>query len=151
MESTPPASDCAADALEPEGEWNAYLQAISGFMNGAGLEQILGAPRGRLVRLREADLLILPAPRRSATVDDKPRPLGYAGPRVAVGGMEPSASQIELHTRDIACPSSPPDPRCRLKHHRREMTRSEPPRRGDARGAGPDYHDVRVSGHLLHA
>ena len=33
------ASDCAADALEPEGEWNAYLQAISGFMNGAGLEQ----------------------------------------------------------------------------------------------------------------
>jgi monoamine oxidase len=38
--STPPASDCAADALETEGEWNAYLQAISGFMNGAGLEQI---------------------------------------------------------------------------------------------------------------
>jgi monoamine oxidase len=40
MEATPPVSDCAADALEPEGEWNAYLQAISGFMNGAGLEQI---------------------------------------------------------------------------------------------------------------
>ena len=40
METSPPASDCAADALEPEGEWNAYLQAISGFMNGAGLEQI---------------------------------------------------------------------------------------------------------------
>jgi monoamine oxidase len=40
MESTAPSSDCAADALEPEGEWNAYLQAISGFMNGAGLEQI---------------------------------------------------------------------------------------------------------------
>jgi monoamine oxidase len=40
MESTPPASDCAADALEPEGEWNAYLQAISGFMNGAGLEHV---------------------------------------------------------------------------------------------------------------
>ena len=40
MESTPPTSDCAADALEPEDEWNAYLQAISGFTNGAGLEQI---------------------------------------------------------------------------------------------------------------
>jgi monoamine oxidase len=40
MEFTPPVSDCAADALEPEGEWNAYLQAISGFMNGAGLEHI---------------------------------------------------------------------------------------------------------------
>ena len=38
--STPPVSDCAADALEPEGEWNAYLRATSsGFMNGAGLEQ----------------------------------------------------------------------------------------------------------------
>ena len=42
MESTPPTSDCAADALEPEGEWNAYLQAISGFMNGAGLEHDFG-------------------------------------------------------------------------------------------------------------
>jgi monoamine oxidase len=40
METSPAASDCAADALEPEGEWNAYLQAISCFMNGAGLEHI---------------------------------------------------------------------------------------------------------------
>ena len=80
----------------------------------------------------------------------RPRPLGDAGPRVAVGGMEPSAAQIESHTRDFACPSSPSDPRCRLKHYRREMTRREPPRRGNARGAGPDYHDVHVSGHLLH-
>ena len=40
MESTPPASDRAADALESEGEWNVYLQAISGFMNGAGLEHV---------------------------------------------------------------------------------------------------------------
>ena len=37
---TPPASDCAADALEPDGEWNAYLQAMSGFLTGAGLEHI---------------------------------------------------------------------------------------------------------------
>ena len=40
MELTPPKSDCAADALEPEGEWNTYLQAISSFMNGAGLEHV---------------------------------------------------------------------------------------------------------------
>ena len=38
---TPPASDCAADALEPDGEWNAYLQAMSGFLTGVGLERIL--------------------------------------------------------------------------------------------------------------
>ena len=35
-----PPSDCAADALEPDGEWNAYLQAMSGFLTGAGLERI---------------------------------------------------------------------------------------------------------------
>ena len=37
---TPPTSDCAADALEPNGEWNAYLQIMSGFLNGAGLERL---------------------------------------------------------------------------------------------------------------
>jgi len=40
MTKTPPASDCAADALEPDGEWNPYLQAMSGFLMGAGLERI---------------------------------------------------------------------------------------------------------------
>jgi monoamine oxidase len=40
MATAPPASDCAADALEPGGEWNPYLHAISGFISGAGLEQI---------------------------------------------------------------------------------------------------------------
>jgi monoamine oxidase len=40
MATAPPASDCAADALDPDGEWNAYLQAMSGFISGAGLERI---------------------------------------------------------------------------------------------------------------
>ena len=40
MMKTPPASDCAADALEPDGEWNPYLHAMSGFLTGAGLERI---------------------------------------------------------------------------------------------------------------
>jgi monoamine oxidase len=40
MVTAPPASDCAADALEADGEWNAYLQALSGFISGAGLERI---------------------------------------------------------------------------------------------------------------
>lgn len=33
----PPASDCAADALDPGGPYHAYLEAVSGYMNGAGL------------------------------------------------------------------------------------------------------------------
>jgi monoamine oxidase len=36
----PPPSDSAGDALEPGGAWNAYLQAISGYISGAGLERI---------------------------------------------------------------------------------------------------------------
>ena len=40
MATAPPTSDCAADALEPHCEWNAYLQAMSGFISGAGLECI---------------------------------------------------------------------------------------------------------------
>jgi monoamine oxidase len=40
LASTPPASDRAADALEPDGEWNSYLQALSGFINGVRLERL---------------------------------------------------------------------------------------------------------------
>jgi len=40
LATAPPASDCAADALERDGEWNAYLHAMSGFISGAGLERI---------------------------------------------------------------------------------------------------------------
>jgi monoamine oxidase len=37
LTSDPPPSDIAADALEPGGRWNAYIQAISGYINGVGL------------------------------------------------------------------------------------------------------------------
>jgi monoamine oxidase len=40
LATMPPASDRAADALVPGCEWNGYLQALSGFLNGAGLERI---------------------------------------------------------------------------------------------------------------
>lgn len=33
-------TDRAADGLEPNGEWNAYLQALSGYVSGAALEHI---------------------------------------------------------------------------------------------------------------
>jgi monoamine oxidase len=38
--SDPPQSDCAADALQPGGMWNGYLQALSGYISGAGLERL---------------------------------------------------------------------------------------------------------------
>jgi monoamine oxidase len=38
--ASPPASDVAAEALEPGGRWTAYLQAMSGFISGDELERI---------------------------------------------------------------------------------------------------------------
>jgi monoamine oxidase len=43
LAASPPSSDCAADALEPDGRWNAYLQALSGFISGARLERLSAA------------------------------------------------------------------------------------------------------------
>jgi monoamine oxidase len=40
LTADPPQSDCAGDALEPDGAWNAYLQALSGYISGAGLERL---------------------------------------------------------------------------------------------------------------
>ena len=40
---SPPASDCAADALEAGGEWNAHIRAIVSFISGATLERLSAA------------------------------------------------------------------------------------------------------------
>jgi len=40
LRANPPASDRASDALEPNGEWNAYCQSLSGYLNGAPLERL---------------------------------------------------------------------------------------------------------------
>jgi monoamine oxidase len=40
LETAPPPSDRAADALEPGCEWNGYIDAISGYMNGETLDRI---------------------------------------------------------------------------------------------------------------
>ena len=40
LSETPPPSDCAFDALQPGGEWNGYIQAITSFISGAPLESV---------------------------------------------------------------------------------------------------------------
>lgn len=40
LSNTPPPSDRAADALEPGSEWNTYCQSLSGYMNGAPLDNL---------------------------------------------------------------------------------------------------------------
>jgi monoamine oxidase len=37
LRETPPPSDRAADALPPQGPWNCYIDALSSYINGAGL------------------------------------------------------------------------------------------------------------------
>ena len=40
LERAPPASDCAADALLPDCEWNDYIRTIVGFISGASPEKL---------------------------------------------------------------------------------------------------------------
>lgn len=40
LRTAPPSSDCAADALDPDCPWNAYIDARSGYLNGVGLAQL---------------------------------------------------------------------------------------------------------------
>jgi monoamine oxidase len=40
LEDSRPSSDCAADALDPNGEWNNYIRTIAGFISGGSLEQL---------------------------------------------------------------------------------------------------------------
>lgn len=40
LETSPPVSDRAADALSPRDPWNAYANALSGYMNGACLDRL---------------------------------------------------------------------------------------------------------------
>ncbi|MFV0623058.1 flavin monoamine oxidase family protein [Sphingomonas sp. ac-8] len=40
LRDDPPASDRAADALPRDGRWNAYVEALSGYINGTGLADL---------------------------------------------------------------------------------------------------------------
>jgi monoamine oxidase len=40
LETAPPASDRASDALDPREPWNPFLEAMSGFLNGAPLAEV---------------------------------------------------------------------------------------------------------------
>jgi monoamine oxidase len=40
LESSPPPSDCASDALEPRGEWNHYIRTVASFISGGSLERL---------------------------------------------------------------------------------------------------------------
>ncbi len=43
LAASPPASDVAADALDPAGEWNEHIRAIVSFISGASLDKLSAA------------------------------------------------------------------------------------------------------------
>jgi monoamine oxidase len=115
--SNPPPSDIAADALEPENPYNAYLQAMSGYISGDELERIsardystydqastdcnwrLPAGYGTLIAASlpaSADLR-LNTPLQAITLDSKTLAL-----HTASGTLHPRAAIITVSTNILA-------------------------------------------------
>jgi len=113
----PPASDIAADVLEPGSPYNAYLQAMSGYISGDELERIsvrdystydqastefnwrLPAGYGTLIssNLPAAAALRLNTPVEKITLDGK-----TLGLHTAAGTLRPSAAIITVSTNILA-------------------------------------------------
>ena len=81
LRDAPPASDRAADALVPGGRWNAWMEAMSGYINGASLEA-----------LSVADYL---AYDEAATACNWRVPTGYGA---LIAGAGPSQARLALAT-----------------------------------------------------
>lgn len=43
LRTNPPPSDRASDALDPDGEWNGFLNSLSNYLNGTGLDHVSAA------------------------------------------------------------------------------------------------------------
>lgn len=86
LRDNPPPSDCAADALDPANPWNAYLDALSGFINGA-----------RLAHMSVADYL---AYEDAATEDNWRLPDGYGALVVGAAAGAPVALETPIERID---------------------------------------------------
>jgi monoamine oxidase len=91
--TAPPPSDCAADALKPEGEWNVYLQAMSGFISGAGLEHISVADYTAYDAASTGCNWRVPAGYGTVIAASLPRPIDLR--------LSTPVESIELSTRDV--------------------------------------------------
>ena len=69
LATNPPPSDCAADALTPHGEWNSYVQAMSGFISGDVLRC-----------LSVADYMAITWPQRASTGGYRPATVLWSRP-----------------------------------------------------------------------
>ena len=81
LRTAPPPNDRAGDVIAPDSEWRAYVEAISGFLNGAGLD-----------RISVADYL---AYDEAATRHNWRAPMGYGA---LIAGSLPAAVDLRLAT-----------------------------------------------------
>jgi monoamine oxidase len=103
LQAKPPPSDRAADALEPDGAWNAYLEALSGYISGAALENVSvqdylaydQASTGQDWRVREGYGTLVCSSLPPATA------LRLATPVTAIG-LEPSGVSLATRAGTIA-------------------------------------------------
>ena len=100
--------------------------------------------RLRLLALREAQIAVLHAPFRHAAIDRKPGGFGNGNPGVALGGMEPATTQVEIEAIDLCGPRAAAQPRLRLDQHRREAAAPQMASRADPGSPATDDRHVAL-------
>jgi hypothetical protein len=115
---------------------------------------LLRLKKSELLRERETDWSRWSHPRRRCFVDRAALRLSRASPRIAVGGVQPTAPEIDGKCRVLGGrPGPSAKPRPRLEQETIELRVHDPPRRGNTgRAAADDYHfSIAGAGHALSA
>ena len=129
-----------------------------GLLLGKRIEALMKFPlcleKGELLRERKSDRSRRSHPRRRRFVDRAALRLSRAAPRIAVGGVQPTAAEIDGTCRVLGGrPRPSAKPRPRLKQETLDPRVGDPPRRGNtSRAAADDYHlSIAAVGHALSA
>jgi hypothetical protein len=102
--------------------------------------------KGELLRKRESDRSRRAHPRRRCFVDRAALRLSEAAPRIAVGGVQPTAAEIDGECRLLRrgpCPSAKPRPG--LKEETLDLRVRDPPRRGNPSRTAADDNDLCIA------
>lgn len=115
---------------------------------------LLRLEKSELLRKRESNWSRRSHPRRWCFVDRAALRLSRISPRIAVGGVQPTAPEIDGKCRVLGGrPGPSAKPRPRLEQETTELRVHDPPRRGNTgRAAADDYHfSIAGAGHALSA
>src|SRR5262245_35631837 len=103
--------------------------------------------KGSLLRTRKSDRSRKSHPRRRRLVDRAALHFGGFSPWIAVGRMQPPATEIDRECRAMFDrPSAPAEPCPCFDHETIEACVRDPPGRGDACCAATDDYDLSIAG-----